>query len=97
MPAPHPQACGPCRHATQLSLRRAQLTYRRETIHTEEGRVYASTYTEDDVLRMYGVLLAFSKFGDQLQLFASIVLRNKWLHRRAGQGWLETKLRFLNL
>ena len=51
--------------------------------------------TEDDVIRLYGSLIALSKFCDQIELFGKIVCRDKWLRLRVSQGWWQSKLRFL--
>ncbi|KAK9814020.1 hypothetical protein WJX73_009356 [Symbiochloris irregularis] len=53
--------------------------------------------TEDDLLRMYGVLIGLEKMGAQLQLFGTILTRDAWLSRSLQEGWWQRRLRLFKI
>ena len=77
---------------TQLVLSRAQRTFQSKCTCESKEQHLQEISTEDDVMRAYGVLLAFSKYGDHILLFANAVCQDTWLQQRASQNWWQTKL-----
>ena len=83
------------RYKTQAALRRLQLEAQARKIrdgddHRSEG------VTDDDIVRMYGVLIALEKLSAQLQLFGTILLRDPWLRRSQTESWWQRRLRILH-
>lgn len=53
--------------------------------------------SEDDLIRMYGVLTGLEKMGAQLQLFATILVRDTWLAQSLHESWWQRRLRIFRV
>lgn len=86
-----------CRFEVSAAARKVQKEARE--LHRASGAetLCSGAATEDDVIRMYGVLIALEKMGAQLQLFGTILARNAWLSRSLQESWWQRRLRMFKI
>ncbi len=71
------------RDVLEDKVQEAQQAFRASRCHSEEGKKACDASSEDDIFRAYGVLLAVSRYTDKLVLMAKMLLRDKFLKKRA--------------
>ena len=72
-----------CRDVLEDKVHEAQQAFRAIRCHSEEGKKACEASSEDDIFRAYGVLLAVSRYTDKLVLMSKLLLRDKFLKKRA--------------
>ena len=83
-----------CRFTTQAAIRQAQTFFRVDRRkRAEAGKQLQEVGSEDDIIRMYGVLIALEKLSAQLQLFGTILVRDRWLQRSLHESGWQRRLR----
>ena len=84
-----------CRSTVEQRVHEAQQRFRRKTCDTEEGREACKAITQDDIFRAYGVLLALNRYTDKVILFSKLLLRDKFMLKRAPRRMLWRNAAYL--